>query len=172
MIDSGQLIRRDIQILFIGQLSEYDEKIIDELNLGSIIVKTGYVPYEKSIELLYSADAVLLTQHRSSAENGPLSVPGKTFELLKIGKPMLALVPPGDAREIIEKSGIGVVCDPDNISQIKTGLLQLMRNSEELSRKANWDYINRFSRKSLTAKLANVLGFSIERDDGVKKPSQ
>jgi glycosyltransferase involved in cell wall biosynthesis len=45
-------------------------------------------------------------------------VPGKTYEYLASGRPILAAVPEGDARDLVAASGRGLVCDPDDVDGI------------------------------------------------------
>ena len=43
-------------------------------------------------------------------------VPGKLFDYLGQGKQILAVLPPGDAREILRELDWGVVADPDPVA--------------------------------------------------------
>jgi glycosyltransferase involved in cell wall biosynthesis len=86
-------------------------------------------------------------------------IPGKTYEYLAAGKPILAAVPEGDAREIVRGAGTGLVCDPDDVA----GMAEIIRLQIERWRRgdveprANREYIQRFERRPLTAELANLL---------------
>ena len=86
-------------------------------------------------------------------------VPGKIFEYMAAGKPILAIARPGDVTSILEKSNVALVADPDNTSEIREALLKLLRQWQQgvLHREPNYEYINRFSRKELTSKLSNML---------------
>ena len=47
------------------------------------------------------------------------NVPGKTYEYLASGRPILAAVPEGDARDLLEAAGASYVCAPDDVAAIK-----------------------------------------------------
>jgi hypothetical protein len=43
-------------------------------------------------------------------------VPGKTFEYLASTRPILAAVPAGDARDLLEAAGNSAICGPDDVA--------------------------------------------------------
>ena len=42
-------------------------------------------------------------------------VPGKTYEYLAAGRPILAAVPDGDARDFLSQCGTALLCRPDDV---------------------------------------------------------
>ena len=85
-------------------------------------------------------------------------IPGKLYEYLYAGKPILALIPEGDCADLIRKTGTGIVVDPDDSEQIADVIYDFYRKWESgnLTINPNWDLIKQFERKNLTERLANV----------------
>src|SRR5262249_12021847 len=50
-------------------------------------------------------------------------VPGKTYEYLGSGRRILAAVPDGDAREILEEAGGSIVCRPADVDALAAAIL-------------------------------------------------
>ena len=64
------------------------------------------VPRDEAVITMRTSDALLLLQPQSA-----LQVPGKLFEYLMTGRPILALVPRGSpVEQILEKSGVTYAC--------------------------------------------------------------
>ena len=80
---------------------------------------------------------------------------------MAVEKPILALVPPGDARDFVVHSRLGVVCEPTDIEQIAQTLLKLIEKHRAHRLDVNPDrqFIEKFERRKLTAKLAEVFDF-------------
>ena len=71
-------------------------------------------PRERVPEVLATADMTVVTL---SAAGGRVSTQGKLYSLLAAGRPVLAIVPPGnDARRVIESSGCGWVVDSGDVA--------------------------------------------------------
>jgi glycosyltransferase involved in cell wall biosynthesis len=93
-----------------------------------------------------------------------LIVPGKTYEYLAARKPILACVPPGDTRGFVQKAGVGLVCDPTDVTGIAAILSDLLarhRDEGGLRCQPNDEFIERFERSRLTGDLAEVFDFAL-----------
>jgi hypothetical protein len=94
-------------------------------------------------------------------------VPGKTYEYLASRRPILAGVPPGDARDLLEVSGNATVCDPEDVETMTRIVRDEARRVLAEGRRPDREVpgIERFERRALAARLAGVL------DDVVGAPS-
>jgi hypothetical protein len=64
------------------------------------------IPKSDARQIARSSDSLLLLQPQSSTQ-----VPGKLFEYLQIGRPILAFIPPGSAsQQLLEQSGVPYRC--------------------------------------------------------------
>jgi glycosyltransferase involved in cell wall biosynthesis len=87
-------------------------------------------------------------------------VPGKTYEYLGSGRPILAAVPDGDARDILSRVGHAHLCRPDDVDAMVGIIRDLARRRRERGREpdAASGVAERFDRRALTAQLAAVFG--------------
>jgi hypothetical protein len=89
-----------------------------------------------------------------------LIVPGKTYEYLASGKPILACLPEGDARDLVKAAGAGPVADPTSVEQIVQGIVTLYEGWQAKKlRGAQPDdpTVARFDRRTLTSDLAGFM---------------
>jgi len=153
------------QVDFAGFVPEECVRKIKECGLEKVVSVQGYRPHAEAVSLLENADALWLPLP-VPGEGRPLpQVPGKLYEYMRSGKPVLALIPPGDAYDFLKESGVGFFADPRNPEDIARALLQLYEEHRNggIGVKPNWDFIRRFERKRLTSELARVFDSLVER---------
>ena len=74
-------------------------------------------------------------------------IPGKVFEYIRSQKPILAMVPPdGEVAEILKKLGHHLICEMENIQQIKLNLRQFINETKK--QEINYDMY--YSRENQT----------------------
>ena len=88
----------------------------------------------------------------------PSNEPGKTYEYLASGTPILAAVPDGDARDILEEAGVATIVRPDDVAGISAGISdEIGRFRARLPhREPRPDVVARFEYGRLAADLAHV----------------
>jgi glycosyltransferase involved in cell wall biosynthesis len=143
------------------------------LLIGSIDAKTGLnqalceqaqsegwlelrppVARSESQRLMEEADALLLVQPQSDVQ-----VPGKLFEYICIGRPVLALVPRNSAVEqILQKSAIANVCiyADEGVGAADRKLLEFLRLPSTASAASEWFRAN-FNAEEQTKQLAAII---------------
>jgi hypothetical protein len=110
LIDTGRLAAGDIKVRLIGHAARAclpAPEFLDKAGRqGWLDVVEGGVPRDEAIDAMRSSNALLLIQPQST-----LQVPGKLFEYLLTGHPILAFVPRGSSVEwILENSGVPYGC--------------------------------------------------------------
>jgi glycosyltransferase involved in cell wall biosynthesis len=85
-------------------------------------------------------------------------VPGKTYEYLASGRPILAAVPPGDARDFLLASGHTAVADPSDVPAIADAIRFIATG--EVAFTARSPSIDEFERRELAKVLAGILTVS------------
>jgi glycosyltransferase involved in cell wall biosynthesis len=114
----------------------------------------GYVDHQKSIEYLLRSNILLLVIPKVENNKGILT--GKFFEYLASKKPILAIGPPdGDLAKMMEQTQCGQMFDYNNAE----GMLQFL--ADRLTNQwpgTDYEQASQYSRKSLTGKVANLLG--------------
>ena len=83
-------------------------------------------------------------------------VPGKTYEYLASGTPILAAVPDGDARDILEQAGNSTLVRPDDVAGMSAAIRTELerRRAGVPSRPPDPAVVERFEYRRLAADLA------------------
>jgi glycosyltransferase involved in cell wall biosynthesis len=118
----------------------------------------GYLPHAESVALIRSADLLFLPMHNLPRGERMSIVPGKTYEYLASGRPILAAVPDGDARDLLEEAGSARVCRPDDVdamAEIVGAELERVRAGRP-HRPPDDAVLERYERRRLTEQLAEV----------------
>jgi glycosyltransferase involved in cell wall biosynthesis len=146
-----------IEVHLAGVLTEADRKFS---RTSRVVVEHGYVTHAESVALLRSADLLFLPMHSLPPGKRAGLVPGKTYEYIASGTPILAAVPEGDARDILEEVGTAAICEPsDVLGMIELLRVQLARWREGREPPApRPDVLARYTRRQQTAQLAELLG--------------
>ena len=86
-------------------------------------------------------------------------MPGKVFEYLATGKSIMLIGPPDSkAAQIIKQAKAGTAFDYDDAEGMKKFMLQQYQFFQEKKHpETDSDYIQRFSRKSLTGRIAEII---------------
>ena len=146
-------LRGAIRLDLVGPMSE-----ADCASLPGYAVSRGYLAHASTIELLRAADLLFLPMHDLAEGLRARIIPGKTYEYLASRTPVLAAVPDGDTRELLEAAGNADVCRPTDVEAMSGAIER---------RVDNWragieppppdpDLLRRFDRHRLTTELAGV----------------
>lgn len=131
-----------------------------------VVETVPYLPHREALAELVAADALVLVVGggRGPAVSGWL--PGKIFEYLRAGQPVLTLGDPaGDAAQLIARHGRGVVADPDDAGAIAAALDALVRGRAAATIAAHEapSAVRSFERRVLAGQLAEVLRDAVAR---------
>lgn len=150
---------RDIvRIEFVGKNPAWLAKMIEKFELTPYVTSHGFVDFEQSQKIQQHFDLFLATSEKvEDAEH--YCLPSKIFDYVDKGKPILGFVTNGSQREFIEKSNLGVICDPDAVDD-SAGLIQRLL-SEGFERAINREYLADFQRKKCAEKLSHLF-YSLE----------
>lgn len=114
----------------------------------------NYLPHDEVIRQ-YAQSSVLLLLINNTY-NAKVNIPGKLFEYLAIGRPILAIgAPDADAITIVEKSSAGFTSDYSEKAKIKDLIWRLYEGKELV--RPDQEKIMAFSRKRLTSDLVEIL---------------
>ena len=94
-------------------------------------------------------------------------VPGKTYEYLASGRPILAAVPDGDARDLLASAGTAFLSRPKDVEGMTRAIVQAYerwRLREPLPRPPA-ELLRRFEYRELACELASVF----DQLDGVPR---
>lgn len=127
LIAEGKVRRDEIVLRFAGRFASdtlgETRACIARLGLGNAVEIMGELEHRRALEVLKGADLLLLIG--DTAPEAGAYIPGKLYEYMAVGRPILALVMPGEASRIVEKHGLGRVVHPLDREGIKRAYLEL-----------------------------------------------
>lgn len=136
-----------------------DYSVLDEINnngLSGNLEKIEYLPHNQIIRLQKESRVLLLIINNTP--NAKVILPGKFFEYMASGRPILCIGPQdGDSAKIIKETRCGVVTDFDSVIEIKEKLRILYKNYKENTDSISNDKIAKYSRVALTGEMAKLL---------------
>ena len=115
----------------------------------------GYLSHPETVALMQSADLLFLPMQDLPPGVRATIVPGKTYEYLATGRPILGAVPEGDARDILAAAGNATICAPRDVDAMVRSILILLEGGALPPR--NPEVVRRYERTRLTAELSDVL---------------
>jgi glycosyltransferase involved in cell wall biosynthesis len=119
------------------------------------VVHHGYLSHPAAISLMRSADLLFLPMHGLRPGVRCRTVTGKTYEYLAAGKPILAALPDGDARDLLSALPDVRLCRPTDIDCMAAAVREAMHQGRE-GGSPPLDVLERFERHRLAAELAGV----------------
>ncbi|HOP98043.1 MAG TPA: hypothetical protein PLK78_11470, partial [Verrucomicrobiota bacterium] len=83
----------------------------------------------------------------------------KTYEYMASGRPILAALPEGDARDYVVNAGTGLVCEPDDVDGMVRILKEQFAAWKAGRQTVTWnrEYVEQFERRRLTERLAEEI---------------
>lgn len=103
-------VKKDVAFHIIGMGPKSDElkRLIDENHVGGKVFFHGPIPAQKAAAYFASADALYV----SLKDDGYVgkTIPNKLMMSMAFGKPIIAVLG-GDGKELLEKSGGGIIAD-------------------------------------------------------------
>ena len=155
----NQGFKKDLQLHFTGKVDPGAVQFMKQYGLEDKALYKGYVPHRVSVEMMKANSALLFVVPGLIDNIGV--VPGKLFEYLASGTPLIAIGPPGgDSAEIIASVDGGGMAEQTDGEGIKRRILSLYEawQSGTLSQLApNPEKTSRFDRRVQTGQLANIL---------------
>ncbi|MGH3004343.1 MAG: glycosyltransferase family 4 protein [Gaiellaceae bacterium] len=154
-----------VELHLAGVISPPDRAAVQtELRRPDVVKTPGYLTHSETIGLLRSADLLFLPMHGLPPGRRARIVPGKTYEYLAAQRPILAAVPDGDARDLLERAR-ALLCRPADVDGLTEALSRQLDRaaSAEDSVARPGDFLKRFERRNLTRELADVFDEVISR---------
>ena len=129
LIADGRLKRSDLQIELIGaargeRTRESDIAVAREI--AEIVRILPRMPHDQCLQEMRQTDILLLVQTEA-----PLCVPGKLYEYIAVGKPILTLAAAGATADIVTNENLGPCIDPADTEALKDCLCQLVKQHQE-----------------------------------------
>jgi glycosyltransferase involved in cell wall biosynthesis len=127
------------------------------------VVAHGYLPHPKTVELLRSADLLFLPMHDLPPGVRSRIVPGKTYEYLASQRSILAAVPDGDARDLLDRAGSAFLTRPADVDAMATVVAEQAERAArgEEPPQPHGEVLERYERRRQAADLAAVFAATL-----------
>ena len=144
-----------IQIQLAGEVDYSVQKTIEENGLAQVTKYFGMISRQEVLKLYEASSLLLLPINKASNAKG--RIPGKLFELLRTGKPIVVFgQEDGDVKHLVEEKRQGSSFEYMDNTSIGIYLEKVLMNSEF----ENFDpslSVEEFSNRRLTEKVAHLL---------------
>jgi glycosyltransferase involved in cell wall biosynthesis len=143
---------KDFRLTLLGTLDAGARREVDSSGLGGSVEVLGQLPHAAAIEAMRAADALLLVANTTPGAEA--TVPGKLFEYLAVGRPVLAVAPAqSSTSDVLHAIGGGWLADASSTDSIACALRQAYA---ERARRWTTLEVGRFDRRRLAGDLACV----------------
>lgn len=159
LLDSGAIPRKDFELEMIGPVllgGATLEQMADTLGLSDLVRHIPSLPHATCLARLHEADALLVVQPDTATQ-----VPGKLYEYLYVGKPILAIASEGATATLVREAGLGAVVNSGDVDGIAEALVALYRRARSgeagVSSTTRDVLLARHDARALTRELDQVL---------------
>ncbi len=144
----------EVSWTFVGKVSEQVQQQVEADSwLQAHIHFAGYVPHHQVFEFYSHTDALVLIL--TDTKNAKGNIPGKLFEYLATGLPVLALGDPkGDSSKILSQAGAGAVLGHGDLKGMQAKLRELY---DSAGTQQTLGSLEAFSRKTGSKQVAALL---------------
>ncbi len=165
--EAGAFGSRRVEVVLAGKVDSQAMEAARAAGCGELVQLPGFVSHDESVRLMRAATVNLLL---TWSEPGPVAdgvCPGKMYEQMAAGRPVLALaLPTCEAVSLLDETGGAAVAHPDDETGIAAALTRLAAADAagDAARAVppRTAAVSRFSRQSVARDLAGLLA-SLER---------
>lgn len=146
----------DLQLNFIGFISENILESLEDVGLKPYVNSMGYVSHEEAVMYQRSSQVLLLIEIDS--EDTKAIIPGKLFEYMVSDRPIIAMGPEGsDVEAILKETQTGDYFNYQEYKALKSRLITHYQAYKNQALKAEGIGQDQYSRKQLSLKLSQLL---------------
>lgn len=156
LVEGNNQFAQDLQITFVGAVSENVLNSIKKYNLSNNINNVGYVSHNESI--VYQKKSQILLLIEIDSEDTKSIIPGKLFEYMVSNRPILAMGPKGsDVENIIKETNTGNYFYYDDYDSLKSIILTHYNAFQNENLLVHPIGLQKYHRKVLTKSLSKLL---------------
>jgi len=143
-------LRGRIEAAFVGNFRDENVKLVNKLGLQDSVKILGYLPHRECVHQLVTSDVLWMIV------GDDLGSPGKTYEYIGAGKPILGCVPDGFLKTTILEAG-GTVVTPNDVQGIKQALgLYYDQFTHHELKGPRPEIVDKYDRRTLTGSLVKI----------------
>ena len=156
VMDINSDFKNHIQLKFQGGLNDNHWKTIEKLGLTKYVADLGYLGHQEAVQNVVNADVLWLTLGERKYNDAV--TPGKVFEYMGSLKPILAFIPDGETRTLLDNYGasryVDITDSDSGAEAIETFYDQWKKGELPVG---NQNFVQSFERAYLTEQLAAIL---------------
>ncbi|MBU8881640.1 glycosyltransferase [Kaistella sp. DKR-2] len=156
LIHENADFKNDFELKFVGRI---DDKILAEIEssvLKNSVKNLGYLAHSEANIEMQSSDLLLMTNFPNESSKG--IIPGKIFEYLATGKPIVSFGPKdSDVKKILEETNAGKHFSYEDSEYLKLFILEKYKNWKLGLITSDTQNIEKFSRRNLTERLSEII---------------
>ena len=150
LIQQRPALRGRIEARFVGTFRDENMQIVRRLGLEDHVNVLGYLPHKECVRHMVESDLLWMIV------GDDVGSPGKVYEYIGAGKPILGCVPEGFLKNTILEAG-GVTVPPADVTGIQNALERFFELHQNGGLKGpSRDVKNKYNRVELTRSLVRV----------------
>ncbi len=153
-VQRAGLAPKDAVLRFVGGLRDEDRNLVREAGVGAFVEVVPPVPFTDSLPLLRGADVLLIVIEPDCR----LQIPGKLYDYLASGRPVLAVSANREVNELLERTGAGRHAawgDPDAVAASLSAMYAASRRGGRAT--VDPAAVERFSAREQARSFARIL---------------
>ena len=156
LVKENSEFAKDFQLRFVGVVSEKTLNSLHELGLSDYIDNIGYVSHKESIVFQKKSQIVLLVEIDSDVTK--CIIPGKLFEYMVSGRPIISIGPKDtDVEKILKETNTGNYFNYDDYESLKRIILEHYKAFQNGELQTHPMGLQRYHRKALAQSLSKIL---------------
>ena len=156
LLNENLEFKNDLLIRLVGKNDFSVNQSIEANGLKQNLDCIDYLPHSEVGVLQQSASVLMLLLNNTPNIKG--IIPGKLFEYLAAGNPILVVGnPTGDSARIVNETNAGAICDFDEKEKMKSAILNFYADWKSGKKKNYNPAIEKYSRKKIAEKFSLLL---------------
>lgn len=156
ILNENTTFAEKFKLRLVGSVSTEVIDSIHSFGLQPFLEILSYVSHAEALKLQRQSQVLLLLEINKKETRG--IIPGKLFEYLNSGRPLIAVGPENwDVQQILEETRGGSCFLYSDKTKLKKYILSLFAEYQQGNLASKTTNIEKYSRKSLTGDLANLL---------------
>ena len=143
--------RDDVVFAFIGEGSVKQD--IENYVIENKLDNVKFIPYQEKADLIYSLNAGDIHWVVNAKGIKGVSVPSKLYGVMATGKTVLGVLEKGsEARLLVEETGCGVCCEPEDYEGIEKLIREIIENRGGIKAKgaAGREFLENYLKKDIS----------------------
>jgi len=156
LVEENEHFKQFFELHLVGKVSQVVLDCIEENGLKDYVYLDGYLPHLEAVKAQHQAQVLLLIEADRTEKQG--IIPGKLFEYFMAKRPVLAIGPDQwDVKQILSETDAGSSFSYQEKKLLKEQILAYFESFLKGKLNVESKDISRFSRKSLTQKLSELI---------------